>query len=368
MDRFALRRDKLRQQLKSRELAAMLVTNFTNVTYLTGFSGDDSYLLVHPKGDVIISDPRYETQISEECPGLEAYIRPTSIAITSALDKVVAASDIQEKVLAVEADSMTLSVRDKVSEKLSKWEVRGVSGLVEALRTIKDKYEIDSIRKAIKSAKRAFELLRSGLTPNQTEIELCNDLEYFMRKFGAEDKGFNTIVGVGERAALPHAVPTAKKVCESELMLVDWGAKCDGYVSDLTRTLVTTPKPTQRFRKAYETVLTAQKKAIEAIKPGIAASEIDSIARKSIESAGMGRNFTHNLGHGLGLEVHESGRFSQSSDLILKPGMIMTVEPGVYFSGWGGIRIEDDVLVTKTGCEVLSSDVSKEFDDMFVQF
>ena len=368
MDRFALRRDKLRQQLKSRELAAMLVTNFTNVTYLTGFTGDDSYLLVHPKGDVIISDPRYETQISEECPGLDAYIRPTSVAITSALEKVVAASEIQEKVLAVEADSMTLSLRDIISDKLSKWEVRGVAGLVEAFRSIKDKHEIDSIRKAIKAAKRGFDLLRSGLMPNQTEIELRNDLEYFMRKFGAEDKGFNTIVGVGERAALPHAVPTDKKVDESELLLIDWGAKCGGYISDLTRTLVTSSKPSQKFRKTYETVLTAQKKAIEAIKPGIAASEIDSVARKSIESAGMGRYFTHGLGHGLGLEVHECGRFSQSSDLILKPGMIMTVEPGVYFGSWGGVRIEDDVLITKTGCEVLSADVPKEFDEMFVQF
>ena len=237
---------------------------------------------------------------------------------------------------------------------------------MESLRIIKDKYEIESLRKSIRAAAKGFELIRCALRPEQTEREIRNDLEYALRRFGADDKGFGSIIAVGERAALPHAVPGDKRVEEAELLLIDWGAKCEGYVSDLTRTLITTTKPSAKLRKVYNAVLAAQKSAIAAIRPGIAMQDIDTIARKSLQDAGLDKLFTHGLGHGLGLEVHEGKRFCPGSMTELKPGMVMTVEPGVYIPGWGGVRIEDDVLITKDGCEVLTPMVAKEFDEMIV--
>ena len=346
-------------------MSALLITNVTNVAYLTGFTGGDSYLLLHSGGEVLLSDTRYELQISEECPGLEAQIRATAASLLEMAAKNIAKVG-GNKCLGVESSSLTLKQRDSLAEKLPQWTIRGIGDSVESLRMIKDKYEVESIRKAVKAAVKGFALIRCGLKPEQTEIEIRNDLEYAMRRFGADDKSFDSIVAVGFRAALPHAVPTAKRVEEAELLLVDWGAKCEGYVSDLTRTLVTAPKPTLKFRKVYDAVLTAQKRAIAAIRPGEIAENIDRVARKSLEDAGFGKLFTHGLGHGIGLEVHEGKRFCQGSRTILQPGMVMTVEPGVYIPGWGGIRIEDDVLVTKDGCEILYAMSLKEFEEMMV--
>ncbi|MGL6225840.1 MAG: M24 family metallopeptidase [Thermoguttaceae bacterium] len=364
MEPFLTRRNRLRGLLKTSGVEAVLITNFTNVTYLTGFSGDDSFLLVHAKGDTIISDGRYTTQISEECPGLDVYIRPGNVSLYNAVVQVIDSFSFAEKKLAIEADSLTLAAQSAISEKLPSWILIPTNSWVESLRQIKDKYEIERIRRAIHVAKRGYDLVRCVLEPDQSEIDIRNDLEYAMRKFGADDRSFNSIVAVGKRAALPHAVPTSQQVKESELLLLDWGAKCNGYVSDLTRTLVT-KKPSLKFKKIYNTVLRAQKQAIEAIRPGVVAESVDRIARKIIEDAGFGGHFNHGLGHGIGLLVHESGRLSQHSQLVLQPGMIMTVEPGIYLVDWGGIRIEDDVLVTKNGFEVLSSSVPKEFEDMF---
>ncbi len=365
MSRFQQRRNRLRQSLKTKGVAAFLVTNFTNVTYLTGFTGDDSYLLFHEGGDVLLSDTRYEIQIAEECPGLDVFIRGTSDSLFAVTAKIVSKNSGNRKI-GVEAGTMTLKHRDSLAAYLPQWTVQGIEGAVESLRIIKDKFEIESLRKAVRAATRGFEMIRCGLKPEQTEIEIRNDLEYAMRRFGADDKGFDSIIAVGERAALPHAVPTKKKVEQAELLLIDWGAKCDGYVSDLTRTLITNPKPSPKLRKVYEAVLAAQKKAICAIKPGEIAEHVDNIARKSLDESGFGKLFTHGLGHGIGLEVHEGKRFCPGSPTVLKPGMVMTVEPGVYIPGWGGVRIEDDVLVTKDGYEILSPMVAKEFDEMIV--
>jgi len=365
MSRFLQRRNRLRQTLKSQGIAALLITNFTNVTYLTGFTGDDSYLLLHSGGDVLLSDTRYELQIAEECPGLDAQIRATAASLLEMATKNITKAG-GNKCLGVEASSLTLKQRDSLAAKLPQWTIRGIEDSVETLRLIKDKYEIESIRKAVKAAAKGFEMIRCGLKPEQTEIEIRNDLEYAMRRFGADDKGFDSIVAVGPRAALPHAVPTSKRVEEAELLLFDWGAKCDGYVSDLTRTLITVPKPSQKLRKVYEAVLAAQKQAIAAIKPGEIMENIDSVARKVLAGAGLEKLFTHGLGHGVGLQVHEGKRFCQGSQTVLRPGMIMTVEPGVYITGWGGVRIEDDVLVTKDGCENLSPMVAKEFEEVIV--
>jgi Xaa-Pro aminopeptidase len=361
--RYLARRDHLRKLLKKKELPAILITNFVNVTYLTGFSGDDSYLLVRENGDTIISDSRYTTQIQEECPGLELAVRKNNEGMIKAVEKQLQSFKPQK--LGIEGDSMTLTTRGLLENKMPKWEFVATSSMVESLRTIKDKQEIETIRRSIHYAARGFDVIRATLRKNKSEIDIRNDLEYHMRLFGAEDRGFPSIVANGPRAALPHAVPTEKKVESADLLLIDWGAKYEGYISDMTRVLIT-GKITSKIRRIYQLVLKAQEAAIQAIEPGVACGEIDKIARDIITDGGHGRHFGHGLGHGLGLVVHEQPRFAKENKTILRPGMVVTVEPGIYLEGWGGVRIEDDILVTRGGHEVLSREVPKRLEEMIV--
>jgi Xaa-Pro aminopeptidase len=236
--------------------------------------------------------------------------------------------------------------------------------LVEGLRVFKDKHEIRAMREAISVAERAFTVLRASLRGEDREKDLADRLEGTMRSLGGECSAFPSICAVGPRAALPHAIPGSTRVGEHPILLVDWGARWGSYNSDLTRVLVTGPS-SSKIEKVYQTVLSAQKKAIEAIRPGARAGDVDRIARRTIEEAGFGRYFGHSLGHGLGLKVHEAPGLREGSDVLLEPGMIITVEPGIYLKDWGGVRIEDDVLVTKAGHEVLTS-VPKEFDEVIV--
>ena len=356
------RRDKLRRLLKKAGADALLVTNFTNVTYLTGFSGDDSYLLIGKDVDVIISDGRYTIQIEEECEDLEAYIRSGGEGMFKAIEKNV--GSIKAKKLGIEGRSMTVSLHDNLEKGLNKVAVIPTNGLVEQLREVKDRQEIAAIRRAIAYTQRGFEVIRASLQPEKTERQVANELEYQMRLFGAKSVAFPSIVAVGPRAALPHATPGESKIGESNHLLIDWGANEGQYNGDLTRVLVT-GKISPKLQRVYRVVLNAQLKAIEAVRPGAVAKEVDRIARNIIADEGFGRYFGHGLGHGLGLDVHENPRMGVSSDTVLKPGMVVTVEPGIYLPDWGGVRIEDDVLVTRSGHEVLSS-VSKEFEQAII--
>ncbi len=238
------------------------------------------------------------------------------------------------------------------------------SGLVEELRVVKDKEEIAEICLAARYAEKGFAVLRATLRPERTEKEVADELENQMRLFGAKGCSFPSIVAVGARAALPHARPTSQRIGEADFVLVDWGATAQQYKSDLTRVLVT-GKISPKLERMYQVVLNAQKRAIAAVRPGLKGRDVDAVARGIIAKAGFGRYFGHGLGHGLGLDIHEAPRLAAASEQILKPGMVVTVEPGVYLPGWGGVRIEDDVLVTKTGCEVLT-DVPKELDEVVV--
>jgi Xaa-Pro aminopeptidase len=266
--------------------------------------------------------------------------------------------------LGVEADSMTLAQRDALSAGLSKVEFASTSGWVEELRMIKDRNEIDLTRRACDMARRAFDVVRAKITLSMTEAEIAAELEYQARRFGAKRLSFEPIVGVGPRAALPHGHATNKRVGEAEFTLIDWGVLEGLYMSDLTRVLATA-KISPKLRKLYGVVLKAQRAGIEAVRPGAVCEDVDAAARAVIEKAGYGKLFGHGLGHSLGLEIHENPRFAKGNKTVLKPGMIMTVEPGIYLPGWGGIRIEDDVLVTRTGHEVLTS-VPKELDECIV--
>ena len=361
-DRHPARRDKLRRAVGKSGADAILVTNFTNVTYLTGFTGDDSYLLVRSDGDLMLSDSRYTIQLQEECPGLDAEIRSPPATMLEIITKATKEARIAK--LAVEGDSITVSLRDSIAAELPRIDIRPTSGLVERLRMVKDKHEIFRLRQAAHFAEKAFAVLRATLRPEKTEREVRDELEYQMRVFGADDRAFPTIVAVGPRAALPHATVTDRPIGASDFVLIDWGASGGLYKSDLTRVLVT-GKISSKLKRVYRVVLNAQLEAIEAIRPGVTAEHVDSVARGVIEKAGFGRYFDHALGHGLGLDVHEAPRLAKKNQTVLKPGMVTTVEPGIYLPGWGGVRIEDDVLVTRTGHEVLTS-VPKQLDEIVV--
>ncbi|TWT66802.1 putative peptidase [Posidoniimonas polymericola] len=356
MPNHAARRDKLRRLIRKAKADALLVTSFKNVTYLTGFTGDDSYLLVTLDSEVLISDSRFTTQLEEECPGLVVEIRGPGREMLATVLDVVGGAKVER--LGVEADAMSLGLHNRLQEQGEGLRLVPTNGLVEELRTIKDKEEIAATRVACDQARRAFDVVRAGLTGGMTELDVAAELEYQARRFGAKGLSFPPIVAVGPRGALPHANPTSKQIGEDYFTLIDWGANEGLYVSDLTR-MVVTGKVSAKFKKIYGIVLKAQLAGIAAIGPGVKCQDVDRAARRVIEKAGYGKQFGHGLGHGTGLEVHEGPRLAMNREDELKPGMIITVEPGIYLPGWGGVRIEDDILVTRTGHEVLT-DVPKE--------
>jgi Xaa-Pro aminopeptidase len=359
MPSFISRRSKLRKLIRQAKADALLVTNFTNVTYLTGFTGDDSYLLVTLADETLVSDARYTTQLSEQCPKLKLEIRSPGVRMLAAVAEVVEGAKVER--LGIEAGSATVELERSLAKALPNVQLVATDGLVEHLRTIKDKDEIQATRVACQQARRAFEVVRALLTPEMTELDIAAELEYQARRFGAKALSFPAIVAVGPRSALPHAEPSQRRLRESDFVLVDWGVRTDQYVSDLTR-IVVTGRISPKLRKLYGVVLNAQLAAIDAIRPGITCEQVDRVARKIISKAGLGRAFGHGLGHGTGLEIHEAPRLAVGQKAKLRPGMIVTVEPGVYLPGWGGVRIEDDVLVTRGGHEVLS-DVPKRLED-----
>ena len=363
MDRTPQRREKLVESLRADGVAALLVASVTNVSYLTGFSGDDSTLIVGPGGAVVISDGRYETQLAQECPGLEVHIRPVGQPMVDGVAAI--ASKLGVRNLGFESTACTFAEYEDLRGKLSGVELAPVKGRVEELRAIKDEDEIAAIREAIGYAERAFARLRAGIKIGQSEKDVADDLEDYLRRAGATGASFPPIVAVGRRAALPHARPTPEtKVGDDDFLLVDWGATGRPYKSDLTR-MVVTGKVTDEFERHYRLVLEAQERGIAAIRPGVAARDVDAEARSVIERAGLDRYFDHGLGHGIGMDIHEAPRLRRESDVTLRPGMVVTVEPGIYLPDWGGIRIEDDVLVTPDGHEVLTS-VPKALDSVRV--
>ncbi len=314
---------------------------------------------VRRDGETMLSDPRYTQQLGEECPGLDLMIRPPGVQMIQSVVRAVRSSGVGR--LGVEGDSMTVGMRDRLKDLLPKVEFASTTGLVENLRQIKDKEEIGRMRRAIDQAERAFGVLRATLRPDMTEKQAADELEHQFRLFGAKDAAFPSIVAVGPRGALPHATPTARRMGEADFVLIDWGANEGLYCSDLTRVVVT-GKISPKFERIYRIVLEAQTRAIAAIRPGVVAHDVDHVARAYITKAGFGRRFRHGLGHGLGMLVHEGLRLAVKNKTVLRPGMVVTVEPGIYLPGWGGIRIEDDVLVTRSGHEVLTR-VPKQLED-----
>lgn len=342
-------------------LDGFLVSSVLNVTYLTGFTGESTPLIVLRDRVVAVSDFRYLAQIETECPGLEAHIRPVGQKLWSAVAEVVGTLGIAR--LGFESNGMLVSDHEAIRSALPSVAMTGLSGRVERLRAIKDDEEVAAIRRSVAVAERAFAMLRAGLRLDETELDATEHLEGSLRRCGASAAAFDPIVASGPRSARPHARPSAEgRLDEAEFLLVDWGASVAGYKSDLTRVLLTGNVGTT-FETVYRAVLSAQERAIAAIHPGVRARDVDAVARSAIEAAGFGGSFGHGLGHGIGLAIHESPWLRPDSDDILEAGMVLAVEPGIYLPGWGGIRIEDDVLVTSDGADVLTG-VAKARDTL----
>lgn len=359
-DRFPRRRDQLRARLRDEEVGSLLVSSETNVAYLTGFTGDASTLILTADRALIVTDGRYGEQLQGECPDLEVHVRPVGQAMMLGVAEV--AKKLGLASLAFEAAQVTVADHGLLREAAPTLDLHKIRGWVEALRIVKDDHEVAAIREAIAVAERAFLQLRGEIRPGRGEKDLADDLEFRLRRLGATGSAFPPIVAAGRNAALPHARPSASAVGEDDLVLIDWGAVTGSYRSDLTR-VVATGKVTARFESVYRSVLAAQERAIAAIRPGRSARAIDAEARSSLQDAGFGDFFPHGLGHGLGMDIHEMPFLGRDPDVELRPGMVLTIEPGVYLPGWGGVRIEDDVLVTSEGFEVLTG-IPKDLDSV----
>jgi Xaa-Pro aminopeptidase len=334
------RLDRLRASLERR----LLVTNLINIRYLTGFDGSNAGLLVDPKGPTkLYTDFRY-IEAAEAVPGVEAVLAKRSLLVD--LAKRLKGS------LAFEADALPYSqVETLGSDGL---ELVPARGKVEALRAIKDEEEIGLIRRAALAADRAFEALTAETWVGRSERELAWRLRQLLHAHGVDQLSFDTAIASGLNGSKPHGEPGDDLIEPRMLVTADWGARLEGYCSDCTRTLETGELPKQ-LREIYDVCLEAQLRAVDAIEPGMTGVEADELARAVIDQAGYGDNFGHGLGHGVGMHVHEAPRLSTESTDTLEPGQVITIEPGIYLPGIGGVRIEDLAVVRDDGVEILTS-------------
>lgn len=342
---------------KPQRLDGLLVSNIVNIGYLTGFTGSVGLAIVMPDAAYLIVDTRYTTQAAQEVsPQFEIVGADSAAGMVSTLGHVLAR--YQKKLrLGFEADDVTVAILRAWKDNTSTTaRLKPTTGIVETLRAIKDAGEIAAIREAIRLAEACFKKVENLLVPGTVESDFAAELEIAMRRAGAQKPSFDTIVASGPNGARPHHGAGDRAFELGDLVTIDWGAVVNGYCSDLTRTvLIGGGEMVGKQRDVYQTVLEAKNLATEAIRPGAMGKDIDDIGRGHIAARGYGDYFGHSLGHALGRVVHDGMTLSQRAPkVVLEAGMVTTVEPGIYIPGWGGVRIEDDVLVTETGYELLS--------------
>ncbi len=340
---------RLSDGLEANGIDALLVTSLANVRYLTGFSGTNGQVLLTRARAVFLTDPRYRARASEIVKGADVVVYDTRLE--DELPGLVKQAGIAH--LGVEADAMTLSDKTDLVAMLPGVDVVETKELVETLRRSKEPAEVDRIREAVRLADEAYGWILDRVVPGSSERQIALDLEVQMRSLGADQVSFEPIVGSGALSAHIHHTASTREFEKGDLILMDFGARVDGYCSDITRTVVLGPA-TDDQRSIYEIVLEAQKAGIEAISVGAGCKDVDAAARAVIDGAGYGDTFAHGLGHGVGIDIHEAPRFSKASTDALVELDVVTVEPGIYVAGIGGIRIEDDVLVTHEGPVVLN--------------
>ncbi|NLN21586.1 MAG: aminopeptidase P family protein [Syntrophomonadaceae bacterium] len=334
--------------LKEQHLESLLVAKPENVLYISGFYGGEGVLLITRQKAYLFADSRYIEQARQEAPFCEFIL--VKKYFTEALGKVAETEGIQ--VMAFEKDHLSYQQWEQLRNSFS-GKLQPVSGLIEKLRLVKDESEIALLREAGAITASAFRYILGEVHPGQTELEIAGMLEFFMRRQGSGPLAFETIIASGKRGALPHGTASAKKVQRGELITMDLGATYHGYAGDLTRTICL-GTVSDRQREIYELVREAQERGINTVRAGVRAEEVDAVVRGFFEQHGYAEYFMHSLGHGVGLAVHEAPRLARGEDTILEPGMVITIEPGLYIPDWGGVRIEDTVLVKEDGCEILT--------------
>jgi len=333
--------EKLRSNFSQHGIDGILITSPFNRRYISNFTGSAGVVLISADKAQFITDFRYIEQATKQCEGFE--IIKFSGSIPEEAARLAKKLGIQK--LGFEEDHLTYS-SFKVYEKEIEAKLVPTSGIIEKLRLIKTDAEINILKVAADIADAAFKHILDFIRPGKTELEVSNELEFFMRRAGATSSSFDTIVASGHRSALPHGVASNKVIETGDFVTLDYGAYYNGYVSDITRT-VAVGEPNAKLKEIYDIVHEAQFKGMEGIKPGISGKEADALTRDYISEKGYGEYFGHSTGHGIGLEVHEGPGLSMKSDIILEPGMVVTCEPGIYIPGLGGVRIEDDTLITK---------------------
>jgi len=341
LDSIHARMEKLRKKMAEKGFDAALITKRENYMYLSGFTGTSAFLIITQHDAVLVTDFRYDEQATRQAPYYEVVKYQGSL--TATLEKQIKSKNIQ--VLGFEESAISYERYVAFKEQLGVKEFVPLKGIIENLRVKKDKNEIDTIQKAVKIADNAFKHILGYIKPGVTEVEIAAEIEYFMKKQGATGVSFETIVASGKRSSMPHGVASDKKLEMGDAITIDYGALYNGYCSDITRT-VFLGKPDEELKRIYNIVLDAQLRSIEGACKGVAGLQVDMIAREAISAAGYGQNFGHGLGHGVGLEIHEEPRLSPSGSVVLDNGMVVTVEPGIYIAGLGGVRIEDIIVIS----------------------
>lgn len=345
-----------RKLLKEKGLDAVFIASSANICYLSGFVGRDSYFYLSAGKQVILTDSRYTLQAEEEGKGCQVRTICNERGYGVLLKELLEEDRVEQ--LGFEDGIMTWQMVKKLQDETEKGEEKiswtPLGDALSLLRSVKEEEELKRLARAERIGDEAFSYILTQIKPGVTELEIAAKLEYFMKSHGAEDKSFDTIVASGYHSAMPHAVPTEKVLEKGDFITLDFGCKYQGYCSDMTRTVVL-GKASEKQKEVYQIVLEAQKTALGSLRAGMTGMEGDRLARGVIERAGYGEYFGHGLGHSVGLEIHESPRLSQKDETVLKAGMIETVEPGIYIPDFGGVRIEDMVVIMEDGVRNLTS-------------
>jgi Xaa-Pro aminopeptidase len=339
---------QLRDQFNELGVNALLITNGRNRRYLTGFTGSAGVAVITKTEAALFVDFRYVEQANSQVEDFSVIQICETVyeEISKMLDRLGVTH------LGFEAEDVTYQIFSQYKEKV-KAEMVPLSGVIEMLRMIKNKEEIEKIKTAAKIADSAFTRILDFIRPGVTELEVANELEFYMRKLGATSSAYDIIVASGQRSALPHGVASTKLIETGDMVTLDFGAYYQGYRSDMTRTIAV-GEPRAELKEIYNIVFEALSNALAAIKPGITGQEADAFTRDYITEKGYGEQYGHGSGHGIGLDIHEEPFMSPKCDIFLKPGMIVTVEPGIYIPALGGVRIEDDILITEYGNNILT--------------
>jgi len=357
---FHARQAKLREHLATTRFDGLLISHLPNIRYLCGFTGSAGFLLVEESGSTFFTDVRYDTQAHAEVEAAKVVVARKSVL--QCLGERLSGRRQRRRgcTIGVEAEHFTLADRKRLNDLLpSGTRLKASPPVVERARMVKDADELQRIRHAVILGAKLFDRALKVLRPGVKEAEVAAEMEYVARRGGAEEMSFPTIIASGPRSALPHGRASQHAIRPGGFVVCDFGVILAGYCSDQTRTVWVGSAPKQA-RGTYEWVREAQQAAVDAVRPGITVGEVDAAARKVLHKAGLGRYFTHSTGHGVGLEIHEAPRVAAGQREVLQPGMVITIEPGVYFPGKWGVRIEDMVAVTAGGSQVLTP-TSKDF-------